>query len=68
MRNIDTIRPHERRVLQALADGRTEREAASELGLAHQTVRSYVKTARTRLGAVNTPQAVATAIREGLIT
>lgn len=67
MRDVDTVRPHERRVLQAIADGRTVLEAARELRLSYETVRSYLKMARARLGAANTTQAVALAWRQGLI-
>ena len=68
MRDIDNLRPHEQRVLQALADGRTEPEAAEHLNLSRSTVHTYARTARLRLGARNTTQAVAIAWRTGLIT
>ena len=67
MRNL-WVRPHEVRVLQAVADGRTAFEASVELGLSYSTVRTYIKTARERLGASNTTHAVALAFRQGLIS
>lgn len=54
-------------VLQHLAFGRSTRELADELGLSVNTVRNHVQSAINRLGAHSKLEAVALAIRQGLI-
>ena len=56
-----------REVLQQFADGADGKEAAVELGITEQTVRTHLKGARARLGARNTAHAIAMAIRRGWI-
>jgi DNA-binding CsgD family transcriptional regulator len=71
----DRARPNERielnrrelGVLQALASGLSPAEAGVALGISHGTVKGYLKSARRMLGAKNTTQAVALAMRRGLI-
>jgi DNA-binding NarL/FixJ family response regulator len=57
----------ERQVLQLLADGRTNDEAAHEVGLSPATVRTYVENAMHKLKADSRIHAVALAVRLGLI-
>jgi DNA-binding NarL/FixJ family response regulator len=57
----------EREVLHLLADGLTYAELGKRLFLSPETVRSHVKTAVEKLGAESRTQAVAKAIRLGLI-
>lgn len=54
-------------ILQALARGRTITGAADELGISLNTARTHMHKARAELEAKTTPQAVAIAIRQGLI-
>jgi two-component system, NarL family, response regulator len=65
-------RPHlshrERDVLRCLAEGLTNDEIGLRLHLSGETVRGYVRKATTRLGARNRTQAVAAAVRDGLIS
>lgn len=58
----------ERDVLRCLADGLTNDEIGAQLFLSPETVRGYVRKATTRLGARNRMQAVAAALRDGLIS
>jgi DNA-binding NarL/FixJ family response regulator len=58
----------ETQVLQLLADGRTTEAAGRELFLSPATVRSYTENAMHKLGADNRVQAVANALRRGLVT
>jgi DNA-binding NarL/FixJ family response regulator len=57
----------ERDVLRCLAEGLTNDEIGLRLHLSGETVRGYVRNATTRLGARNRTQAVAAAVRDGLI-
>jgi DNA-binding NarL/FixJ family response regulator len=57
----------ERDVLELLARGLRHEKIASQLGIGSETVRSHVRNAAARLGAANSTQAVAVAIRRGLI-
>lgn len=58
----------EREVLQLLADGHTTEAAGRQLYLSPATVRSYAENAMHKLEARNRVQAVANALRLGLIT
>jgi len=57
----------ERDVLELLARGLRHEQIAERLGIGSETVRSHVRNASERLGAVNRTQAVAIAVRHGLI-
>lgn len=54
--------------LQGASRGLTSDAIAVETGLQPQTIDSYIKTAKKKLGAKNRTQAVADAIRRKLIT
>jgi DNA-binding NarL/FixJ family response regulator len=58
----------EREVLRLLADGMTNEAMGAELSISPQTVRTHVQKAMEKLGAQTRVQAVATALREGLIS
>jgi LuxR family transcriptional regulator, maltose regulon positive regulatory protein len=55
-------------VLGLLADGLAHEEIAQRLGIGSETVRTHVRKASSRLGAATRTQAVATALRLGLIS
>lgn len=57
----------EREVLVLLAEGLTNKAIAGSLNLSVNTVRGYVQSILTRLGTHSKLEAVATAVREGLI-
>jgi len=57
----------QRDVLAAAAEGKTGRETALLLGISRATVRGHLISARARLNAASTCQAVAIAIRAKLI-
>jgi two-component system nitrate/nitrite response regulator NarL len=67
----DAARPalteRERDVLGLLANGRSHEEIGAELGIGIETVRTHLRKACDRLGAATRTQAVATALRLGLI-
>jgi DNA-binding CsgD family transcriptional regulator len=57
----------QREVLALVAEGATDKEIALRLHLAAKTVAHYVEHSRIRLGAVSRAQAVALAMRYGLL-
>lgn len=57
----------EQRVLSLIADGRVTREVAAELSYSERTVKSVLHGAVTKLGARSRSQAIALAVRDGLI-
>lgn len=63
-----TLSPRELQVIQMLANGKTTAQIAVELYLTEMTVRGYVKTALTRLGAAHRAHAVGLAYQLGLLT
>jgi DNA-binding NarL/FixJ family response regulator len=54
-------------VIQALARGMADKEIAAQLGISETAVRMHVRAAEARLEARNRAQAVARAVRQGLI-
>ena len=65
--SLSRLTERERQVLVLLAQGRATREVAQELSYSERTVKSIVHDAVTKLGARSRTQAVAFAVREGLI-
>jgi DNA-binding NarL/FixJ family response regulator len=57
----------EREVLQLLADGRSNETIAGQLVLSRHTVRNHVQSVLTKLDAHSKLEAVAIAVREGLV-
>ena len=57
----------EKEILSLVASGLEGREIAQELFLSHDTVRTHVAHALAKLGARTRAQAVAIAVRRGLI-
>lgn len=62
-----SLTPAELRVLAFAAQGWREKQTAAALHLNIETVKSYSKQARRKLGARNTAHAVAIAYRAGLL-
>jgi DNA-binding NarL/FixJ family response regulator len=58
----------EREVLSLLAEGLTHEQIGTRLSISAETVRTHVRKASERLGATNRTQAVAMALRLGLIS
>jgi DNA-binding CsgD family transcriptional regulator len=57
----------ERQILAMLADGDTDVQVAAKLKLSPATVQTHVRNAKAKLGARTRAQAVAMALRDGLI-
>ncbi|MCC6306410.1 MAG: LuxR family transcriptional regulator [Rhodobacteraceae bacterium] len=71
-RGTDALRqaalsPRETDALTLLAMGYSRARAADSLAISEHTLRAYVESARLKLGAANTIQAVATALTRGLL-
>jgi DNA-binding NarL/FixJ family response regulator len=67
-RNGTALTERERDVLRLLAEGLSHDEIGQRLSIGGETVRTHVRKACDRLGAATRTQAVATALRDGLIT
>jgi DNA-binding NarL/FixJ family response regulator len=61
------ISPRERQVLQLIADGYENKQVATELGLSGATVKSYLRGIFERLEVTSRAEAVAVALRLGVI-
>jgi len=57
----------EREILQRVADGATTRQVASDLGISPHTVKTHLERIFEKLGANDRAQAVAIAIRSGIV-
>lgn len=64
---VDELTPRERMVLDGLAEGRTNAIIGQHLGISEHTVRNHVHAVLRKLGAANRTDAVAVAVRRGLI-
>jgi two-component system, NarL family, nitrate/nitrite response regulator NarL len=62
------LTPREHDILTLLADGSTNKEIARALDLTNGTVRVYVSTILSKLGAANRTEATVEAMRQGLIS
>lgn len=62
-----TLSPREAEVLQHVAGGETNKAIALRLGISEHTVKFHLGSAMTKLGAGSRAEAVAVAIRRGLI-
>ena len=63
-----SLTPREADVLSLLAEGLSHEQIAARLSIGTETVRTHARKATERLGAATRTQAVATALRQGLIT
>jgi two-component system response regulator NreC len=63
----DMLTPREREILQLLADGMSNADAAAKLFISQETVKSHVRHILTKLEADTRTQAVAIALRESII-
>jgi len=65
---FSVLSPREREVLQLLAEGKTTKQAAMDLGLSAKTVETHRQNIMKKLGIFTVPQLTKYAIREGLTT
>jgi DNA-binding NarL/FixJ family response regulator len=62
------LTPREREVLQALADGKSNREIADALFISVETQRTHMVNILNKLGAHSQLQALVVAVRNGIVT
>lgn len=62
------LTPQEHRVLQGLADGKGTRSIAALLSISDETVKTHLTRIYQKLGVSDRTQAVATALRRGIVT
>ena len=62
--NAAKLSEREREVVRLVAQGQTGKEIAAELGIAHETVRTHVRNAMTKLNARSRAHLVAKALGE----
>lgn len=63
----EPLTDQERRLLQLIAEGMTNKEIAKEVFLGEKTVRNYVSNILSKLGLANRAEAAAFAVRHGLV-
>jgi DNA-binding NarL/FixJ family response regulator len=63
-----TLSPRETEVLRQVAAGQTNKAIALQLGISEHTVKFHLGSAMTKLGAASRAEAVAVAMRRGLIS
>lgn len=61
------LSPRQREVLSLIADGARVKQAADQLGIAYRTAKQHSEAAVRALDARSVPNAVAIAMRRGLI-
>ena len=64
---VEPLTEREREVLVQVAEGRTNKEIARQLGIGERTVRTHVSSILGKLGLVSRTQAALYAVREGLV-
>lgn len=62
------ITPRERVALQLLADGKATNEIADRIGISETDVQAHLNTLFARMGAASRTEAIAAAVRRGLLT
>ncbi len=65
---VETLTPREAEVLRHVAAGLTNKAIALKLGISEHTVKFHLGSAMSKLGAASRAEAVATAMRRGLIS
>jgi len=63
---LDELTPREREVFERIAQGRSNKQIALELGVAEKTVKTHVGHLLAKLGVADRTQAALLAVREGL--
>ena len=65
--NLPVLSTREREILQWVAEGKTQQDIGDILAISHRTVEVHLRSARTKLGALSTPQAIGRAVGLGMI-
>jgi len=65
--NLPMLSTREREILQWVAEGKTQQDIGDILAISHRTVEVHLRSARAKLGALSTPQAIGRAVGLGII-
>ena len=65
---LERLTPRERQVLEAVAEGLSDKEIALKLSVSHETVRTHMVNILGKLGVDSRLQALLMAVRYGFIT
>ena len=64
---LPALSRREREILQWVAAGKSQQDIGDILSISHRTVEVHLRSAREKLGALTTPQAVGRAVRLGIV-
>ena len=64
---LERLTPREKEVLRLMADGKSSREIASQLGISYTTVRTHIRSVGSKLGVHSKMEAVVKARELGLV-
>jgi DNA-binding NarL/FixJ family response regulator len=64
---VEPLTPREMEVLQAMADGLSNKQIARQLGISEHTVKYHVNTILGKMGAQSRTEAVVRATRAGVL-
>lgn len=67
-KRVEPLTDQQTRVLELAAAGLLRKQTALAMGISEETVRNHLSRGRYRLGAKTTAQAIAIALRRGLIS
>jgi DNA-binding CsgD family transcriptional regulator len=67
MLNSPNLSTREKEIMQWIAAGKSQQDIGDILNISHRTVEVHLRSARQKLHALTTPQAVGRAINLGLI-
>ncbi|PKQ11111.1 MAG: LuxR family transcriptional regulator [Alphaproteobacteria bacterium HGW-Alphaproteobacteria-1] len=64
---LPSLSQREREILQWVAEGKSQQDIGDILSISHRTVEVHLRSARSKLGALSTPQAVGRAVGLGIV-
>ncbi|MDZ7709788.1 MAG: LuxR family transcriptional regulator [Roseovarius sp.] len=65
--HLPALSAREREILQWVAEGKSQQDIGDILSISHRTVEVHLRSARTKLAALTTPQAVGRAVGLGIV-
>lgn len=64
---LPSLSQREREILQWVAEGKSQQDIGDILAISHRTVEVHLRSARSKLGALSTPQAIGRAVGLGIV-
>ena len=65
--HLQALSAREREILQWVAEGKSQQDIGDILSISHRTVEVHLRSARTKLAALTTPQAIGRAVGLGIV-